>query len=69
MDGLLTLEQLKNRLKVDQKTIYNWRTTKGLPFIKIGRCVYFREESVNKWITSMEQQGASNHPTKGGESA
>ncbi len=61
---LITLDELIARFQVDQKTIYNWRKQKGLPTVKIGRCLYFREESITEWIKSMEQGTGS--PEGGG---
>ena len=61
---LITLEELKERLQVDQKTIYNWRKHNGLPYVKIGRRLYFREETILEWIKKNEQGG---HPAIGGE--
>lgn len=54
--SLLTIEDLIEKFNVDQKTIYNWRKEKNLPFIKIGRQIYFREEALNKWLMTKEQR-------------
>ena len=56
--NLLTLDEVKNRFQVDQKTIYNWRKNKGLPCVKIGRSIYFREEALKEWLISMERAEA-----------
>ena len=56
--NLLTLEEVITRFQVDQKTIYNWRKYKGLPSVKIGRNVYFREEALKEWLIQMENKEA-----------
>lgn len=53
--GLMTIDQMIDKMKVDQKTLYNWRKNEGLPFIKVGKQIYFREESVNKWLIDREK--------------
>lgn len=54
--SLLTIEQMVDRFGVNQKTIYNWRNKEKLPSIKIGKTIYFREESVNEWLLQKEKQ-------------
>lgn len=55
--GLLTIEEALEKLKIDQKTLYNWRKYEGLPSIKIKRVVYIREEALNEWLLSKEATG------------
>lgn len=52
--SLLTIEDMTVKFGVDQKTLYNWRKQEKLPFIKVGKQIYFREESVNKWLIEKE---------------
>lgn len=52
--SLMTIEEITDKMKVDQRTIYTWRKDFGLPYIKIGNKIYFREESVNKWLQERE---------------
>lgn len=52
--GLLTIEEALEKLKIDQKTLYNWRKHEGLPSIKIKKKVYIREEALNKWLIEKE---------------
>ncbi|QFG05372.1 DNA binding protein [Bacillus phage 031MP004] len=53
--ALMTIEDMKKRFGVDQKTIYNWRKHRGMPFIKIGKEIYFREESIQQWLEQKEK--------------
>jgi excisionase family DNA binding protein len=52
--SLLTLEQVTARFNTDVKTIYNWRKKEGLPYIKIGNQIFFREEALNAWLLKKE---------------
>lgn len=56
--SLFTIEEMIEKFGVDQKTLYNWRKQEKLPFIKIGKQIYFREESVNKWLLEKETKEA-----------
>lgn len=55
--GLLTIEEAIQKLKIDQKTLYNWRKYEGLPSIKIKKIVYIREEALNEWLLAKETTG------------
>ena len=52
--AILTIEDMTIKFGVDQRTLYTWRKQEGLPFIKVGKQIYFREESVNKWLLEKE---------------
>jgi excisionase family DNA binding protein len=52
--SLYTIEDMIEKFGVDQKTLYNWRKAENLPFIKIGKQIYFREEAVNQWLLEKE---------------
>jgi excisionase family DNA binding protein len=49
MDELITLEELKQKLKVSRTTIDRWRK-EGMSCEKVGRGVRFRENLVLEWI-------------------
>lgn len=53
MDGrlkLLTLQEVIAFLKVSRSTVNRWRRDKGLPFIKIGKDVFFEQEAIREWV-------------------
>jgi excisionase family DNA binding protein len=54
--GLLTIEQMTERLQVHPNTLYNWRKKEGMPSIKVGKTIYFREEAVNEWLERKAQK-------------
>lgn len=56
--ALLTIEDMTEKFKVDQRTLYTWRKNEGLPFIKVGKQIYFREEAVNEWLMKKETKEA-----------
>lgn len=49
MKELLTRKELAQALKVNIKTIYNWRQN-GMPFKTIGGVIRFDPDEVTKWI-------------------
>lgn len=52
---VLTIEQCAARLDVDIATIYRWRKHEGLPYSKVGRRVFFRAASVDRWMQDREK--------------
>jgi excisionase family DNA binding protein len=50
MDKLWTAEELAEYLNVSKAAIYAMVYRKEIPFLKIGRRVRFRCESVEEWI-------------------
>ena len=58
---LLTPEQTAALLKVRVQTLSVWRTKKryGLPYVKCGRLVRYRESDVQHFIASRLQDGGA----------
>jgi excisionase family DNA binding protein len=54
---LLTDKQVAEKLHVCQRTVIGWRSSGKIPFIRIGRSIRFRLESVEALLTSLEQGG------------
>lgn len=44
---LLLTQDVVRIFSVSERTIYDWRMTKVLPFVKIGRTIYFRQSDVD----------------------
>ena len=57
MSRLMTIEEMIKRFGVNQKTLYNWRKVEGLPSVKVGKQIYFREEAVEEWLLARETAG------------
>lgn len=53
LSGLLSPEELAAHLDVSVRTLANWRATGlvCLPFVKVGRCVRYRLEDVDKYLS------------------
>lgn len=47
----LTIEDIAEMLKVARSTVYKFKDM-GMPFIKIGKTIRFKDEEVIKWIES-----------------
>lgn len=54
MTELLTANECSKRLRVTYGTLAVWRCTqrKSLPFVKIGRKVYYRPQDIEDFITA-----------------
>jgi hypothetical protein len=55
MRGLIDTAELCSTLHITPVTAARWRReADGLPYLKIGKRVYYREDAVREWITSRE---------------
>jgi len=45
---LLHTQDVVRVFSVSERTIYDWRITKVLPFVKIGRTIYFRQSDIDE---------------------
>ena len=54
-DTLMTIPELMKFLQVKRNTIYTLRKM-GLPTVKIGRSVRFRLDSIQSWLSRMEEK-------------
>lgn len=55
LDGLLTPPMLAERIGQTERTLSEWRTRgDGPPFIRVGKTVRYRTESVDDWLISRE---------------
>ena len=49
-EEILTLQEVANYLKVDEKTVYRMVKSKQLPAFKVRNQWRFRKDDINKWI-------------------
>ena len=55
LDGLLTPPVLSERIGQTERTLSEWRTRgDGPAFIRVGKTVRYRPESVDEWLLSRE---------------
>ena len=59
--GLLNYERAARLLGVSRGTLENWVSSGlyGVPFIKVGRLVRFRRDSLERWLESRERGGTA----------
>ncbi|SDI73389.1 helix-turn-helix domain-containing protein [Natribacillus halophilus] len=48
--NLITMQDAMDMLHVSRSTIDRWRKSKGLPYIKIGKEIFFNEKDVYTWV-------------------
>ena len=57
MDRLLTVEEIAELLGVKKSTVYAWVSEGYMPHCKVGKCLRFREKTVEAWVESKETSG------------
>lgn len=50
MTSLLTVDELSQYLKINKITIYQWVRKGHIPFVKVRRCVRFRQGEIEAWL-------------------
>ena len=50
--NLITIQEAMNLLQVSRSTIDRWKKSKQLPFIKIGKEIFFHKEDLECWLRS-----------------
>jgi len=56
-DRLLSIREAAQLLSIREKTLYQWRwQRRGLPFVKIGRCLKVREKDIAAFIERQTTQ-------------
>jgi excisionase family DNA binding protein len=56
-DEILTIKQVADYLKVNERTLYKLTSEEKLPAFKVGGSWRFQRKAIERWI---EQQSASN---------
>ena len=66
MTELLTATECSRRLRVTYGTLAVWRCTqrKALPFVRIGRKIYYRPQDIEDFITANLHPGDGPRPTQ-----
>lgn len=55
LDDIIFEADLAILLGTTQETLWNYRNEKGLPYITIGRSIFYSEKSLVKWMLSQER--------------
>lgn len=53
-DSILTVKEVAEYLKVNERTIYRLATEKKIPAFRVGASWRFRKEEVDGWIASQQ---------------
>jgi excisionase family DNA binding protein len=63
MSDILTIPQLAARLQVSERKVYELTRKRNrdnqrhpLPLVRIGRCVRFKADEIEKWIDRLQQE-------------
>jgi excisionase family DNA binding protein len=54
-DPILTVKEVAEYLKVNERTIYRLATEKKIPAFRVGASWRFRKEDVDKWTASQQE--------------
>jgi excisionase family DNA binding protein len=55
MTKLLTVEELSELIRTPIATIHQWTHQRKIPFYKIGRRCFFKEDEILQWIETKRQ--------------
>lgn len=61
LDDIIFEADLAILLGRTQETLWNWRNELDLPYIPVGRDIFYSERSVVKWILSREKNNGNGH--------
>lgn len=50
MVKLLNVSELSTILNIKKKTIYDWTHRGMIPYVKLGGCLRFDSEAIEKWV-------------------
>lgn len=54
-DQILTVKEVAEYLKVNERTIYRLATEKKIPAFRVGASWRFRRKEVDSWIASQQE--------------
>lgn len=55
---ILTEKELANLLELSPWTVRSWRIKSGLPHFQIGQRIFYRLDSVERWIEQAEAKNS-----------
>ena len=56
-DGILTIKQVAEYLKVNERTIYRLAAASGIPAFKVGGTWRFSRADIDAWIKQQSMEG------------
>lgn len=59
-NDILTVKEVADYLKVNERTIYRLATSGDLPAFRVGSSWRFRQNEIDIWITEQSQKGSEN---------
>ena len=62
--SVLTEKELAQALGISQWTIRNWRKSAGLPYFGTTGRIFYREESVKRWMEQEEEKNSQRTSAK-----
>jgi hypothetical protein len=70
LEGYIDLAPLAEELDRNPRTIMRWtEQPNGLPFVRLGRRIMFKRESVRNWISAREHKPNTRRTHRTGVSA
>jgi excisionase family DNA binding protein len=56
-EDLKTPLELAERLKIQPRTLQDWRSTgRGPKFVRVGRVIRYRESDIEKWLDQQAEK-------------
>jgi DNA binding domain, excisionase family len=56
-DEILTIKEVAEFLKVNERTVYRLAAAKKIPAFKVGNAWRFKKAEIDQWISEQSSQG------------
>lgn len=66
---VMTVQEVADYLRVNQRTVYRLAATRKLPSFKVGANWRFKRADIEKWIAGQMEEATSDETPKGGQKA
>ncbi len=50
----LTLNELRDYIKMSKSTIYKWCSNRQIPYVKTGKVLLFKKEAIDQWLEQFD---------------
>ncbi len=64
---VMTVQEVADYLRVNQRTVYRLAATRKLPSFKVGANWRFKRADIERWIAGQMEETASNETSKSGQ--
>ena len=59
--ALLTVDEAATWLRIKRTTLYTWAYRKQIPSQKVGRCLRFDRDAIERWLKAQQREVADSN--------